>query len=495
MASKRHSKGYWTYETCFEEAKKYKSVKELKENNGVVYNIAIKNKWIQDYTWLEKRETKPSRYWEDYTNCYNEAKKYSSKIEFSFGSISAYKSACKHGWIKDYNWFKRPSKEKYSREFCYNEAKKYNSKIEFKKKNNGVYSKALKMGWLDDYDWFERPKSHNYKWTYDACYKSAKECKTKAEFKKKYPSAYSSARENGWLVEYIWFENTHKLNGYWTYERCYEEAKKYKNKVDFRKGNSSAYSIARKNKWIDDYNWLEKLVKPNGYWTYERCYEEAKKYSTRNELREKNSACYDAVLRNGWLNEYTWLEYVRIPNTYRFNLLEEFISEYEFRTFLENNDQNILLIIIRNLEPKYEPIKKDLEKALARTKETDPIKALRDKYMSDDEESDVNEEAENNGEENVHDITTIDMDDDEAFKAVMTEITESSEESEEEEGEKEEKELSIDDVVKNDETELKVINKIEHMLTPEDRQYIMEKFLNDRRRQWIAEREKKSCNA
>ena len=39
----------------------------------------------------------------------------------------------------------------------------------------------------------------------------------------------------------------------WTYEACYEEAKKYKTRYSFELGNSTAYNNALKNKWLDEF--------------------------------------------------------------------------------------------------------------------------------------------------------------------------------------------------------------------------------------------------
>jgi hypothetical protein len=163
---------------------------------------------------------------------------------------------------------------------------------------------------------------------------------------------------------------------------------------------------------------------------------------------------------------------------YKFNLLEEFESEYEFRSFLENNDENILYVILRNIEPQYEPIKKDIEKALDRSFNENPIKALEEKYSSDsDDEIDDDESwAESETEEE----PVIDLDDDEAVEAILSSGSDT---------ESEKTEPTIEDVIKNTEQEIKVINKIEHLLTPEDRKYIMDKFLNDKRRAWMLKRE------
>ena len=165
-----------------------------------------------------------------------------------------------------------------------------------------------------------------------------------------------------------------------------------------------------------------------------------------------------------------------LTKQYKFNLLEEFESEYEFRAFLENNDENILYVILSSIEPKYEPLKRDIERALANSKEIDPIKALKEKYTSDsDDELDDDEEI--NEEKELESATEplVDLDDDDAIDVIVQEEPHS--------------ELTIEDVVKNTEKEIKVINKIEHLLAPEIRKYIMDKFLNDKRRAWMLKRE------
>ena len=166
---------------------------------------------------------------------------------------------------------------------------------------------------------------------------------------------------------------------------------------------------------------------------------------------------------------------------YKYNLLQEFASEYDFRAFLENNDVNILQVILRNVEPKYEPIRDDVIRAISHTEEEDPIAALGAKYQSDDEnEEDTTINATTVEVQPSTSITTVDLDDDDAvINAISVEDT----------TETTRPEPTIEDVVKNTEHELEVITKIEHMLTPEDRKYIMDKFLNDKRRDWMTMRE------
>jgi len=46
-----------------------------------------------------------------------------------------------------------------------------------------------------------------------------------------------------------------------------------------------------------------RLIKPNGYWTKEKCHEESLKYKSREEFRKNHSSAYSASIRNKWLDE------------------------------------------------------------------------------------------------------------------------------------------------------------------------------------------------
>jgi hypothetical protein len=46
----------------------------------------------------------------------------------------------------------------------------------------------------------------------------------------------------------------------------------------------------------------------SGKWNYNSCYKEAQKYHTLKDFRKKSPTAYIAALKNGWKNEYTWLE-------------------------------------------------------------------------------------------------------------------------------------------------------------------------------------------
>ena len=49
-------------------------------------------------------------------------------------------------------------------------------------------------------------------------------------------------------------------------------------------------------------------TKPNGYWTKERVFEEARKYRTKEEFKKCCRSAYEAARRNGWIPEMTWFQ-------------------------------------------------------------------------------------------------------------------------------------------------------------------------------------------
>ena len=95
-------------------------------------------------------------------------------------------------------------------------------------------------------------------------------------------------------------DQNHKW-GYWTKERCAEEAAKYKTKFAFRNGSPGAFSSAYKHGWINEICQDLKLLRT--YYSMEECAEEASKYDTKTEFLKKAPLHYSHAIRKGFLNE------------------------------------------------------------------------------------------------------------------------------------------------------------------------------------------------
>ncbi len=203
----------WSKKRCYEEALKYKSRGEFAALAGRAYEVARRNGWLDNYTWFEQKY-KPSGYWDDYERCYDAALKCITKTEFITKYPSAHLKAKRNGWIEKYTWFRKRTahNKKWDYDTVLEEAKKYTTRTEFSKKAHGAYKVALQNEWMGLYDWFEdthvvlsraikaaRPS----KWTYELCKRIASESKGRQDFRRKSSGAYNASWKNKWLDDFF----------------------------------------------------------------------------------------------------------------------------------------------------------------------------------------------------------------------------------------------------------------------------------------------------
>jgi len=243
------SHGKWNRKSCYEEAKKYNSASEFGKANGSAYDAARRNGWIEDYNWFDVLWEKK---W-DKESCFEEAKKYKTRSEFQKACGGAYNKACRMGWLDNYDWMPsrklKPSGYWDNYYNCFEEAKKYKSRRRFQRGSMAAYLKAWKHGWLDDYTWFDEKQKHNY-WNKETCFEEAKKYNSRSEFGRHAVRAYELALANGWLDDYTWFK---PLTNFWTYETCKVEAAKYGKRSHFKAGCIGAYTKSRINGWLDEF--------------------------------------------------------------------------------------------------------------------------------------------------------------------------------------------------------------------------------------------------
>lgn len=339
----------WNYETCKEVAEKCKTYREFCLKYPGAYDVANKNGWE-----FIERKTKKSGYW-NYENCKKVAEKCKDTTEFFKKYPSAYDASRKKKWIWD--WFERKcyGRNYWTYEKCLEESKKYKTYSEFRDNSNVAYEKSKrKNDWIKDFIWLENDlktydtisKKHLiYKYffketnsIYIGLTKNLKERNENHRNKNKKSSVLLHSIENNINIPNIeiiednltideakireeYWVNYYYNNGFniinkaktglkssstggcirkWTYEKCLEEAKKYNSRTDFQKSNGAAYNSALKNNWLQEYDWLKPKIHPNGYWSFEQCLEEAKKYKSYNDFRKNSMSAYISVNKNKW---------------------------------------------------------------------------------------------------------------------------------------------------------------------------------------------------
>ena len=97
---------------------------------------------------------KKKRKW-TYDSCYKEARKYKTKTEFQRGSSGAYVYARENGYLSKFDWFDEIKKPNgyWTKERCEEESRKYQSKKEFVKGCSAAHHAAVVNGWLDEFIW------------------------------------------------------------------------------------------------------------------------------------------------------------------------------------------------------------------------------------------------------------------------------------------------------------------------------------------------------
>ena len=352
-------KGYWTKERVFEEARKYHSKVEFRNGCPVAYRKAIKNEWIDEMTWL-KRPVVYNKKWTK-EEVFKKAREYQTRNEFLKGCSGAYEAAWRNGWLDEMDCFKKRAthNKKWTKEEAFKEARNYETRSEFQKGNPTAYNLARKHGWLDEMTWFVDGRVKKFTNKNDSVYKyyweetnaiyigrtlvSEQPRRHNAHSTSEEDTVFRYAKENGLAVppmeiieenitpieglerEDIWVKY-YKEKGYnvlnkaktgvgsgslgamnfgkWTKEAVFEKANEYNTRSEFAKGCSSAYDAARRNGWLKEIFWFKEGKKPNNYWNnWERVFEEAKKYSTREDFKKGCQTAYHAAWRNGWLDK------------------------------------------------------------------------------------------------------------------------------------------------------------------------------------------------
>jgi hypothetical protein len=231
-------------------------------------------------------------------------------------------------------------------EECSRIARKYKTRGEFSQKARNVYMSAYSNGWLDEIcvHMVTENKPNGF-WTYDSCKRHALECTTKTEFMHKYPSAYSIASREGWIIEICSHMVRPSPKRVWTKERCQKEALKYNSRITFFLKSPAAYSAASKQGWIKDIcRQIPYQQNEPGHWTKNNCRIEAAKYRNKADFRRLSSSAYVATKRNGWIKELCshMVSLKKHPDgTITKEYCKKIASKYETKTEFQKNNQSV----------------------------------------------------------------------------------------------------------------------------------------------------------
>ena len=300
---------YWNLDTCKESALKFTTRSEWMKGENSPYSIAHKNGWLDECCGHMEELQKPNGYWNP-DRCKESALKYKTRMEWDKGECSAYRAAQKNGGLEEccghMEELQKPKRYWHNLDKCKESALKYKKRGAWQKGETSAYQTAFKNGWLDECcGHMEELQKPNRYWNLDTCKESALKYKTRMEWHKGDRSAYQGAQKYGCLDECCGhMEEIKKPNRYWNLDRCKESALKYKTRSEWFDGERSGYVTAAKSGWMEECcGHMVEIQKPHGYWNLDRCKESALKYKTRMEWNKGEGGAYDAAHKNGWLDE------------------------------------------------------------------------------------------------------------------------------------------------------------------------------------------------
>lgn len=187
------------------------------------------------------------------------------------------------------------------------EAEKYKTPTEFFTNSAGAYDAALRYHMMnrETFPWFYSKRMPPGWWNIkEHVFDESRRFETWDDFSKNAPAAYSSAKKHKWDGEMNWLKYIQVPQGFWKVEEnVIEESRKYKTKTQIFKGCHAAYDYANEHNLWDKMPWIKTSNKARGHWTKERVIKEGKKYKTRMEFRKGSSTAYAKAAKYHWLDE------------------------------------------------------------------------------------------------------------------------------------------------------------------------------------------------
>lgn len=246
----------WTEENCREESKKYKNRREFNKMNSAAYKKSKKMGWIDSFTWLESSTSVPYGYWKSYNNCLEESKKYKSRREFWKGSRAAYQEASKNQWLDDFTWLKDYKTLDKDQIDCVYKYVFLEQKTVYIGRTVDRVSRDLKHRQNPTDPISKFIILNNLSWPEMEIIEDNLTIVKGLEREDYWKNFFIS---EGWTVLNTAKTGIHSGSvgaigyGKWTKESCKQESSKYNTRVEFARGNKSAYNKSLSRGWIDEF--------------------------------------------------------------------------------------------------------------------------------------------------------------------------------------------------------------------------------------------------
>jgi predicted GIY-YIG superfamily endonuclease len=237
----------------------------------------------------------------------------------------------------------------WTKQLCAIEAAKYTSTVEFARGNRPAYRATIRYGWFDEIcSHMTRARTPSRMITKEVCANEALKHASRVAFQKDGKRLYIAARRRGWLDEISsHMDYLRNPSNELTFERCAEEAQKYSSRTEFARGSTGYYIKARRMGWLAEIcGHMEYLSQP---WTRAMCTTAAATNASRGDFFHKNPKAYKAALTNGWLEDVcAHMTFLRKPDGYwTKERCAEVASQYSVRKQFQVSEKGCYLYALR----------------------------------------------------------------------------------------------------------------------------------------------------
>lgn len=140
-------------------------------------------------------------------------------------------------------------RKSYTKEYCIDIANKYTSQKKFNEDYPNLFRYIRKNKWFNElFSHVSDFKINIEELTYDECFEKAKLFKNKSEFKKVYHPYYKKSEIEGWFIEFFGEPDTKPFRYWYDFEIRKACASECKTRMDYKNKHMSSYSISVKHK-------------------------------------------------------------------------------------------------------------------------------------------------------------------------------------------------------------------------------------------------------
>jgi hypothetical protein len=192
-----------TKQECIENARKYNNHKEWVKNDSKFVVYAGKYNWMDecsahfDKLWQQNPRTKEE--------CIQDAKKYKTSKEWRENSPKIFGYAQSKKWLKECgsHFVILRKNLNLSKEDCIENARKYNNFTEWSKNDSAICEYSLKKKWYKECKahFIKKKRTYNNSRTKEQCIEDAKKYKTRKEWIEKSKTIFYYAKDNNWIKE------------------------------------------------------------------------------------------------------------------------------------------------------------------------------------------------------------------------------------------------------------------------------------------------------